>query len=49
MVDSIQDHDTFDLQTITAEERWLCYEPPLTGCRHQKICLYLIDPRHPQK
>ena len=49
MVDSIQDHDTFDLPTIIEEERWLCYEPPLTGCMHQKFRLYLIDAKHPQK
>ena len=49
MVDSIEDHDTFDLPTITEEERWLCYEPPLTGGVHQRFRLYLIDPKHLQK
>ena len=48
MVDSIGDHDTFDLPTI-AEERWLCYEPPLIGGVHQRFCLYLIGPKHLQK
>ena len=49
MVDSIEDHDTFDLPTITEEERWLCYEPSLIGGVHQRFRLYLIDPKHLQK
>ena len=49
MVDSIENHDTFDLPTIREEERWLCYEPPVTECVHQRFCLYLIDPKYPQK
>ena len=29
MVDFIGDHNISDLLTITEEERWLCYQPPL--------------------
>ena len=49
MVDSIGDHDTFDLPTITEEERWLCYQPSLIGGVHQRFHLYLIEPKHLQK
>ena len=49
MVDFIGDHNTFDLPTIAEEERWLCYQPPLTGDVHQRFCSYLLDPKHLQK
>ena len=45
MVDSIGNHDTFDLPTIAEEERWLCYQPPLIGGVHQRFGLYLIEPK----
>ena len=48
MVDFIGDHNTFDLPTIAEEERWLCYQPPLTGDVHQKFRSYLVDPQHLQ-
>ena len=49
MVDSIGDHDTYDLPTMAEEERWLCYQPPLLGGVHPRFCLYLIEPKHLQK
>ena len=48
MVDSIEDHDMFDLPTITEEERWFCYESPLTRGEHQKFRIYLLHPKHLQ-
>ena len=48
MVDFVGDHNTFDLPTITEEERWLCYQPPLTGDVHQRFHSYLVNPKHQQ-
>ena len=48
-VDFIGDHNIFDLPTITEEERWLCYQPPLAGDAHQRFHSYLVNPKHQQK
>ena len=49
MASSIKEHVTFNLPPIKEEDKWQCYESPLTKYVHPKFCLNLIDPRCPQK
>ena len=49
MSSSINKTVTFNLPPIKEEEKWDCYESPLTKYMHPKLRSNLIDPRHPQK
>ena len=49
MSSSIDKTVTFDLPPIKEEEKWDCYESPLTKYMHPRLCSNLIDPRRPQK
>ena len=48
-VDFLGDQNIFDLPTIAEEERWLCYQPPLSGHAQQRFHSYLVNPKYQQK